>query len=95
MPLFVLELEFPPERARRLAVRPDHRAYLEQLKTAGKVVAAGPWNDDSGALIVYDAIDEAEVAGVLAEDPYVTEGVSGERTVRCWQPILGGRITVG
>jgi uncharacterized protein YciI len=40
-------------------------------------------------------IDEAEVARVLAEDPYVTEGVSGERTVRRWQPILGGTITVG
>jgi uncharacterized protein YciI len=65
---------FTGERARRLAVRPDHRAYLEQLEAVGKVIAAGlwlpppygpltahalgdvRWSDDSGALIVYDAL---------------------------------------
>jgi hypothetical protein len=34
----------------------------------GESSPAGPWSDDSGALIVYDAIDEAEVARVLTED---------------------------
>ena len=49
MPLFVLEYRFSEAVAERLAVRPRHRAFLEELKSRGKLVAAGPWRDDSGA----------------------------------------------
>jgi len=56
------------------------------------LVAAGPWADDSGALIVYSAPDSASVENLLEADPYVAEGVGGERTLREWSPIMGGRI---
>lgn len=94
MPLFVLEYYFPQAAEDRLAVRPRHRAYLDELKARGKLVAAGPWADDCGALLVYDADDEAELERLLSDDPYVTSDVFGERTIREWRPIIGGQVDV-
>jgi len=90
--LFVLEWRFPPERAARLEVRPRHRVFLEQLRTQGRLVAAGPWSDDSGALIILEAEDAAEVERLLEADPYVRERVGGERLLREWVPFIGGTI---
>lgn len=93
MPLFVLEYRFSADDAeQRLSVRPRHRAYLEELKATGKLVAAGPWADDSGALLVYAVEDEAELEGLLADDPYVAADVFGERILREWRPIIGGEV---
>ncbi|HYQ62644.1 hypothetical protein [Actinophytocola sp.] len=48
---------------------------------------AGPWADDGGALLVFDA-DRSEVDAVLAEDPYyTTEGVR-ITGLRDWRPIV-------
>jgi uncharacterized protein len=92
MALFALEWCFPPDREKRLAVRPEHRAFLEQLGVQGRLVAAGPWADDTGALILLTADSRDEVTELLATDPYVTEGVGGELRVREWKPFLGGVV---
>jgi len=94
MPLFVLEYRFPECTERRLSVRPRHRAYLDELKASRKLVAAGPWADDSGALLVYAAESEAELERLLADDPYVLENVFGECVLREWRPIIGGALKV-
>jgi uncharacterized protein YciI len=88
MTLFVLEYRFPADSERRLAVRPRHRDYLEQLGREGVVLAAGPFGDDSGALIIYSAEDEPALERILADDPYVQEGVFGTRCVREWRPFI-------
>lgn len=90
--LLVLEWRFPSERAARLEVRPRHRVFLEQLRTQGRLVAAGPWSDDSGALIILEAEDAADVERLLEADPYVRERVGGERLLREWVPFIGGTI---
>src|SRR5688572_4082582 len=54
----------------RLAARPAHREYLKSLLDSGKLAASGPWVDESGALIIYEAADEAEVRKLMAADPY-------------------------
>ncbi len=94
MPLFVLQYRFPEDAEQRLAVRPRHRAYLDELRASGKLVAAGPWADDSGALLVYAVEDEAELERLMADDPYVVADVFGERTLREWRPIFGGEVGV-
>ena len=55
---------------KRLEVRPHHRAYLQQLLAEGKLHESGPWADDSGALIIYEAADQADAQALLAADPY-------------------------
>jgi uncharacterized protein len=84
--MIVLELAFDDNPA-RLAARPAHRQRLTALHEGGTLVMAGPWGDDSGALLVFDA-ERSEVDRVMAEDPYYT--TEGVRVVglREWRPIV-------
>jgi uncharacterized protein YciI len=84
MALFALQLKFTdPER--RMEVRPAHRDYLAELKEAGKLVTAGPFADQTGALLIYDVADEAELRDILAKDPYTTADVYEIITLAEWQ----------
>lgn len=75
--------------APRLEVRPKHREYLTSLLEAGKLHESGPWGDDTGALIIYEAADQAEAESLFAADPYAnTPGVVGEVTIREWNRIF-------
>lgn len=85
--MFVLELAFEatPER---LAARPAHRERLQTLFEAGQLVMAGPFTDDSGALLLFDVSDENKLSAIVDQDPYFR--VSGVRIVgqRDWSPII-------
>jgi uncharacterized protein YciI len=83
--MFVLELAFDDD-PRRLAARPAHRARLARLHAEGKLVMAGPWQDESGALLVFRA-DEAEVRDIMADDPYYTTPGVTVTALRRWQPL--------
>ncbi|TMR96062.1 YciI family protein [Nonomuraea basaltis] len=69
MARYVLQLAFDGDPW-RLSVRPAHREHLRRLKEEGRLVTAGPWADDSGALHVYEVADEAELKDILRRDPY-------------------------
>lgn len=85
--MYVLELAFTDD-PRRLAARPAHRARLIALEKDGLLRIAGPWADDSGALLVFQT-DEPGIREILAGDPYyTTSGVTIVAT-RAWQPIVG------
>lgn len=87
--MFVVELSFS-ESQERLAERPAHRERLERLHDDGTVRMAGPFADDSGALLIFDVPDETALDAILAEDPYFeTPGVTVVRRRR-WMPIVGG-----
>jgi uncharacterized protein YciI len=83
--MMVLELRFDSD-PRRLGARPAHRRRLADLRASGRLVMAGPWTDDSGALLVFHG-DKADMDAVLAADPYYsTPGVTVV-SVREWRPI--------
>jgi uncharacterized protein YciI len=89
MALFVVQLRFDPaDTDRRLAVRPAHREYLAELREAGKLVAAGPFTDETGALLVYDVADETELRDILAKDPYTPENVYELATLAEWKSLF-------
>lgn len=84
--MIVVELAFTAT-AERLAARPAHRALLADLHARGLLAAAGPYADDSGALLLFTA-SRAEVDGILASDPYYrTPGVETV-AVRDWAPVV-------
>jgi uncharacterized protein YciI len=86
--MMVVELAFTPD-PRRLEARPAHRAVLQQLHADGVLVMAGPWRDDSGAVLVLD-VDEDGLDAVLTADPYYsTPGVEVVRR-RAWSPLSFG-----
>jgi uncharacterized protein YciI len=86
--MYVLELTFSDDKEQRLAARPAHRAKLTALHQDGRLIMAGPWPDDSGAPLVFDA-DEAGVREIMADDPYyATPGVT-VAALRQWNPVVG------
>ncbi|WP_405057434.1 YciI family protein [Kribbella sp. NBC_01505] len=90
MAFFVVQLQFDlAETDERLAVRPAHRDYLNELKEAGKLVAAGPFTDQTGALLVYNVADEAELRDILAKDPYTPAEVYQLALLTEWEPVHG------
>lgn len=84
----VVELGFDDD-PRRLAARPAHRQRLAELHTQGRLLAAGPWQDDTGALLVFQT-DPDGVREIMASDPYyhATPGVTVV-AVREWRPVVG------
>lgn len=95
MALFAVELVYGDDREARLAVRPKHREYLRGLAADGIVRVAGPWADDTGALIVYQVADQDELRDVLAADPYTAAQVVASTTIREWNPVTGAGLTLG
>ncbi len=89
MARFVVELVFGQNREDRLAVRPAHREYLAELAGKNILLAAGPWADDSGAVLIYETADEAELRGIIEADPYTPAKVIATTTIREWLPITG------
>jgi uncharacterized protein YciI len=87
MALFAVQLRFT-DTDRRMQVRPAHREYLTALRAAGKLVAAGPFADQSGALLFYDVADEAELRDILANDPYTSADVYEIAVLKEWQPLF-------
>lgn len=84
--MFVVEISFDSD-PRRLEARPAHRERLKELRERGVLVMAGPWADDTGALLVFDVESEAEVADVLKADPYYALPGVTVRSTRQWNPL--------
>jgi uncharacterized protein YciI len=68
-------IEYLPDTARLHDVFRHHREYLRTVLEKGHLRAAGPFDDDSGALWVLDVdtVDEAEQ--IVKGDPAVEAGV--------------------
>ena len=60
----------------------NHQRYLQEQMTKGALRLAGPFLDDSGGLIVYNARDEIEVRAIVEHDPGVAGGVLAVESIR-------------
>lgn len=83
MAVYVLEYRYA-DLKRRARARPRHLDYVGGLHRQGKVLMAGTLADGTGAIVVYEASDEAEVRRLIEDDPYSSEGVTAEVTLREW-----------
>jgi uncharacterized protein YciI len=88
MPLFAAIVTFTDDVERRLRVRPTHREYLKSLLEAGKLHESGPFGDDSGALLIYDAADIAEVQELMGADPYTPAGIIEQVSIHEWNRVI-------
>jgi uncharacterized protein YciI len=66
------------------AVRPEHRAYMATLSEHGQLAAAGPFQENTGGLFVYEVRSLAEAESVFAKDPYFTRGVISSYRLQVW-----------
>jgi uncharacterized protein len=53
----------------------DHGRYLNEQFAKGSLQFAGPFLDDTGGLIVYNAADEAEVRAIAEHDPGIVNQI--------------------
>src|SRR5580704_8785555 len=60
----------------------NHGRYLQEQMTKGALQLAGPFLDDSGGLILYNARDEAEVRAIAEHDPGVVSGILAVEWIR-------------
>jgi uncharacterized protein YciI len=85
---FVALLTFSDDQELRLKTRPTHREYLSGLFEAGKLRTSGPWADDTGAMLIYEAADLSEAQHLLENDPYRAAGVVADARLREWRIVL-------
>jgi uncharacterized protein YciI len=88
---FAAIIEYVQDKAKIAEIRPSHRQYLAILKAQGNLAASGPFTDDWGALIVYeaDSIERAET--LLKGDPFFQAGIFVRWTIRPWNTVIANR----
>jgi len=84
---FAAIIEYAPDAEKIARVRPTHREYLQGLKRNGNVVLAGPFTDDSGGLLIYEAETAEEADAMIRNDPFFKEGVFVSWVLREWRPV--------
>ena len=85
---FAAVIEYIADMAKVNEHRPAHRAYLTALIESGRLVVAGHL-DGYGALIVYEAPDEAGAEALLKADPFHDAGIFVRWTIRPWKTVFG------
>ena len=81
--------QYTTDLALTAAHRPAHRAYLVSLIEKDQLVAAGPFQDDSGALIVYEADSQEAAVTLIKADPFFAAGVFQTWTLKPWKAVFG------
>lgn len=55
-------------------LRPQHLAFLQQMRQEKKVFMNGPFTDGAGGLVIYAAETLDEAVSYLKQDPYIING---------------------
>jgi uncharacterized protein len=88
---FAAIIEYTQDKAKVQALRPTHRQYLTKLKENGQLAATGPFTDDTGALIIYEAPTREDAEKLLQNDPFNQGGVFLTYQLRPWNTVMANR----
>jgi uncharacterized protein YciI len=88
---FAAIIEYAPDKAKIASLRPVHRQYLTSLRERSQLVVAGPFTDDSGALIVYEAATREDAEKLMQGDPFAQNGIFQRHQLRPWNPVMANR----
>lgn len=88
---FAAVIEYIQDKDKINAVRPVHREYLLSLKEKGQLAASGPFTDDYGALIVYEAATREDAEELLKGDPFHQNGIFVQWVIRPWNAVIANR----
>ena len=84
--MYALELSFSDDPA-RLEGRPAHRDRLAALRDEVRLLAAGPFADESGALLLFRVDTQAEAEEIVAADPYYSGPGVTVVSLKEWLPV--------
>lgn len=85
---FAADIVYTRDAAKIAETRPAHREYLKGLLDSGHLAISGPFTDDSGGLLVYEAETQEEAEALLRNDPFTKAGVFVSWTMRGWRVIM-------
>jgi uncharacterized protein YciI len=85
---FAALIEYTTDASKIAATRPAHRVYLKNLLDSDHIVISGPFADDRGGLLVYEADSQQEVEEMIRNDPFAKEGVFLSWTIREWRVVM-------
>jgi uncharacterized protein YciI len=88
---FAAIFDYTADKDKIAQVRPVHRQYLTSLRDRGQLVIAGPFTDDSGSLIVYEAATKEDAEKLIQADPFQQHGIFQRFQLRPWNPVMANR----
>ena len=80
--------QYTPDSSIIAKARPSHREYLTELQSRDKLMISGPFSDDKGGLLVYEADSVEEVDKMVREDPFAIHGVFVSWEIRPWTVVF-------
>ena len=89
---FAVVLEYDPTDPKIAEFRPAHRAYLAGLQSEGKLVLSGPFDANTGGMIVYDVPTREDVEAIVAADPFRVNGVIRRYQVHQWTIVFNAFV---
>ncbi|MFL6114093.1 MAG: YciI family protein [Catenulispora sp.] len=93
---FAVEYVYTADTAKRDEVRPAHRAFLSAQKGEQeggvRLLASGPWDNNTGALLLFQAEDEAALRAALEHDPFAEADLVSRVRINPWNPVLGSWV---
>lgn len=85
---FAAIAQYTSDAAAIAKARPAHREYLTGLIEQRKLVISGPFADDRGGLLVYEAESAEQVEALIAADPFAQQGVFVSWEIRPWNVVM-------
>jgi uncharacterized protein len=85
----VIRFSAGPAWARGESVREQpewdaHAEYIDDLIEKGTMVMGGPFSDNLGSMSLWEGVDAEEARRIIAEDPFIKNGVFMLEEVRDW-----------
>lgn len=84
--MFAVQLTFTDDPA-RLEHRPAHRERLAALAADGRLLVAGPYADESGALLVFLVETRDDLDAIMTADAYYSAPGVTVSDVHEWTPV--------
>lgn len=85
---FAAIIEYTKDKSKIAEVRPAHREYLKGVLASGRLAVGGPFTDDSGAIIIYEAPTQEDAEALIRDDPFARQGVFVSWKLRPWKVVL-------
>jgi uncharacterized protein YciI len=69
----------------------EHAAFIDKLVADCFILMGGPFVDEGGSLLIFNAEDENEVIEKLKNDPWFEHGILKLESVKRWQIFIDER----
>jgi uncharacterized protein len=93
MPHYILTYSMSDKYAERSILRAAHLEHVNAAVERGDMLLAGTIDDDSDlAMFIFECDNTFRIEAFARGDPYFTEGLVDDWSIRKWTPEVGSMI---